>query len=221
MEHLHATLLAILTGFVSGFILSVPVGPVNLTIVNEGARRGLLWAALIGFGAVAMEAIYCALAFTGFAVLFEGHVIKGIMEVASFLFFLYLGIRFLRVHRISEISVPKHQFVKLNPHSAFAIGFVRVMGNPGVFLFWIVLATRFRARGLVESSLMGSFSCVGGVIAGTGSWFSGLAYMVSRGHGKFTEKTLLRMEHISGICLLIMAAGEGLHILWQLARHEL
>jgi hypothetical protein len=62
---------------------------------------------------------------------------------------------------------------------------------------------------------------VGGVIAGTGSWFSGLAYMVSRGHGKFTEKTLLRMEHISGICLLVMAAGEGLHILWQLARHEL
>ena len=65
LDHIPC-LLAALTGFLSGFVLSVPVGPVNLTIINEGARRGLLWALLIGFGATAMEVIYCALAFTGF-----------------------------------------------------------------------------------------------------------------------------------------------------------
>jgi len=32
--------LAALTGFISGLLLSIPVGPVNLTILNEGARRG-------------------------------------------------------------------------------------------------------------------------------------------------------------------------------------
>ena len=64
---LPPTIIAALTGFLSGFFLSVPVGPVNLTIMNEGARRGLLWALMIGLGAVTMEVIYCALAFTGFA----------------------------------------------------------------------------------------------------------------------------------------------------------
>lgn len=29
-----------LTGFISGLLLSVPVGPINLTLINEGARRG-------------------------------------------------------------------------------------------------------------------------------------------------------------------------------------
>ena len=47
----HPVVFAGLTGLVSGFIISIPVGPVNLTIVNEGARRGLKWAALIGAGA--------------------------------------------------------------------------------------------------------------------------------------------------------------------------
>ena len=44
MFHLPPIALATLTGFISGLLLSIPVGPVNLTIMNEGARRGFKWA---------------------------------------------------------------------------------------------------------------------------------------------------------------------------------
>jgi len=62
--------LAVTTGFISGLLLSIPVGPVNLTIMNEAARRGFKWAFLIGLGATIMEVIYCTVAFTGFASFF-------------------------------------------------------------------------------------------------------------------------------------------------------
>lgn len=222
MSHLPPNLLAALTGFLFGFFLSVPVGPVNLTIMNEGARRGLIWAVLIGFGATAMETIYCALAFTGFANFFEGRMVKAALELFSFVFMLYLGIRFLTVKSIPSVAPVEAQIQKkFTPHSAFATGFVRVMGNPGVFLFWIVLAAMFRARDWVEPTLAGTCSCVGGVMVGTSVWFCGLSYGVSRGHGKFNERTLLRMEQISGICLLLLALGQGAHIVWQMSRHKL
>ena len=48
----------------------MPVGPVNLTIINEGARRGFKWAVLIGLGAATMDVIYCTIAFTGFSSFF-------------------------------------------------------------------------------------------------------------------------------------------------------
>jgi threonine/homoserine/homoserine lactone efflux protein len=218
----HPFLMAALTGFFFGFILSVPVGPVNLTIINEGARRGLLWALLIGFGATAMEVIYCALAFTGFASFFDGRVIKAAMELTSFVFFLYLGIRFLMARAIVPMAPVEDKLQeKLHPRSAFAIGFVRVMGNPGVLLFWIVLAANFKSREWVPSSVAGVASCVAGVAAGTNLWFSGLSYAVSRGHRKFTERTLLRMEHVSGLCLLALALVQGAHIVWQMSRHQL
>jgi threonine/homoserine/homoserine lactone efflux protein len=218
----HPFLLAALTGFLSGFILSVPVGPVNVSIINEGARRGLLWALLIGFGATAMEVIYCALAFTGFASLFTGKVMKAAMELISFVFMLYLGIRFLMTRAIKVIAPVEEKLQKkFHPHSAFAIGFVRVMGNPGVFLFWIVLAANFKSREWVPSSVAGVASCVAGVAGGTNLWFSGLSYAVSRGHKKFTERTLLRMEHISGLCLLGLALIQGAHIVWQMSQHQL
>ena len=64
--------IAALAGFVSAFVFSsIPVGPVNLAIINEGARRGFLWAMLIGLGAAAMEVSYCAIAFAGFSSFFE------------------------------------------------------------------------------------------------------------------------------------------------------
>jgi len=218
----HPFLLAALTGFLSGFILSVPVGPVNLTIINEGARRGLLWALLIGFGASSMEVIYCALAFTGFASFFDGVVLKAAMELVSFIFMLYIGIRFLNERGIPP-SAPVEERIKerINPHSAFAIGFVRVMGNPGVFLFWIVLAANFKSRDWVGASVGDVCSCVAGVGAGTSLWFCGLSYGVSRGHGKFTEKTLLRMEHGSGVAMLLLALAQGIHIVLQMVRHQI
>ncbi len=214
--------LAFIVGFVSGFILSVPVGPVNVTIINESARRGLGWALLIGFGASFMEVIYCALAFTGFASLFTGRVMKAIMELVSFAFMLYLGIRFLMTKQVPASTTEEGKLQqKLHPHSAFAIGLVRVMGNPGVFLFWIVLAVKFRASDWVGGTWGDVWMCVAGVGAGTSLWFSGLSYAVSRGYGKFSEKTLLRMEHGSGIAMLLLAAAEGAHIVVQMVKHQL
>ena len=51
----HPIILAALTGLISGLLISIPVGPVNLTIINEGSRRGFRWAMFIGLGAISME----------------------------------------------------------------------------------------------------------------------------------------------------------------------
>src|SRR6202142_1877587 len=95
MPELQSILLSALTGFISGLVLSLPVGPVNLTIINEGARRGFKWAVVIGLGASTMDVIYCTIAFTGFSSFFDNHMVKASMEVFSFVFMLFLGVKFL------------------------------------------------------------------------------------------------------------------------------
>jgi threonine/homoserine/homoserine lactone efflux protein len=214
--------LAALTGFISGLVLSIPIGPVNLTIINEGARRGFVWAALIGLGATVMEVIYCAIAFTGFASLFSNGVVKAAMELFSFVFMLYLGCKFLLARTVIGVSrIEERIEEKLHPHSAFLIGFVRVMGNPGVLVFWIILAANFISREWVDPSLSGRMACVVGVAVSTGLWFFGLSYAVSLGHKRLSERTLIRMEHISGVVLLVLALIHGGTIIWQMARHRL
>jgi threonine/homoserine/homoserine lactone efflux protein len=222
-------LLAGLTGFVSGLILSIPVGPVNLTILNEGARRGFKWAVLIGLGATTMEVIYCFIAFTGFASFFTQGYVKAAMELFSFIFILFLGIKFLMAKSVqvpvqfgsAASKIEERLEERLHPHSAFMTGLVRVMGNLGVLVFWIFLAANFISREWVTPDWPGKLACVAGVALGTGLFFVVLSYRASRGHGQFNEKTLLRMEHVSGVCLLILALIHAVTIIWQMARHKI
>src|SRR3954465_6362405 len=146
MPELPPNLLSGLTGFISGFLLSIPVGPVNLSIINEGARRGFRWALLIGIGATVMEVIYCFIAFTGFASFFSRGYIQAGMELFSFVFMLFLGTKFLLVKSVGQAPVDlgasaqkfeQHIGQRLHPHSAFMTGLVRVLGNLGVLVFWI------------------------------------------------------------------------------------
>ena len=100
-------------------------------------------------------------------------------------------------------------------------GFVRVMGNLGVLLFWIVLAANLMAREWVDAdSFAAKAACVGGVALGTNTWFVALSFGVSRGHGRFSEKTLLRLQHFSGICLIIFGLIHGTNIAYHLAKQS-
>jgi threonine/homoserine/homoserine lactone efflux protein len=222
-------LVAGLTGFLSGLLLSIPVGPINLTILNEGARRGFKWAALIGSGATVMEVIYCFIAFTGFASFFAGDYIKQGLELFSFVFMLFLGIKFVMAKSVQApvqlgAAADKLQLrlgEKLHPHSAFMTGLVRVMGNVGVLVFWVILAANFLSRGWVTPDWPGKLACVAGVAVGVGGWFFGLSWLVSLGHGKFSEQSLLRMERISGVGLLVLALIHGGTIIWEMRKAQL
>ncbi|MDD5140574.1 MAG: LysE family transporter [Verrucomicrobiales bacterium] len=230
MSGTHPVLLAAIAGFVCALIFaSIPVGPINLTILNEGAQRGFRWALLIGLGASVMDAIYCAISFTGLSSFFDHGIVKATMQVCSFVFLLFLGFKFLLAQTVKVPTkldaatelIETRLEQKLHPHSAFMTGFVRVLGNLGVLLTWIILSANLMAHDWVDDLRKAKVACVSGVFAGTVVWFLILSFGVSRGHGKFSEKTLLRFQHISGICLIIAGLFDGANIVWHLAKHKL
>src|SRR5712671_3355876 len=201
------------TGFAFGFLVSIPVGPINISIVNEGARRGFGWAFLIGLGATLMEVIYCAIAFAGFTNLFDSRWVKATMELVSFLLMLYLGVKYLLAHSLPattrSIETVEH---RLHPHTAFWTGLVRCLGNPGVLLFWITISALFISHEWMDETWQSKGACLAGVALGCFSWFTLLSYLVSRGHGKFSTTSLLRMSQFSGASVLAVAIISGVRL---------
>lgn len=233
MQDLQPIMLATLAGYLCALIFaSIPFGPINLTILNEGTQRGFRWAWMIGFGASIMDTTYCGISFTGLSQFFDHGVVKASMQVFTFVFLLLLGIKFMaskEVGRPSRLNAATERIEarleqKIHPHSAFMTGFVRVMGNLGVLLTWIVVAAYLMSNKALWSSedwvqdhWPAKVACVGGVFLGTNSWFLGLSFAVSRGYGRCSDKGLLRMQQFSGLCLIFAALFGGAHIVWQLA----
>ena len=143
------------------------------------------------------------------------------MELLSFVFLIYLGIKYL-VTASLPATTPTVEAVehKLHPHTAFWIGFVRVLGNPAVLLFWITVSATFISHDWIDDTFVSKGICVLGTFVGGMLWFILLSFLVAKGHGKFSTKALVRMAHISGAILLLAGIVIGYRLINMLAlRH--
>lgn len=215
----HPLLLALITGILSGFLVSIPVGPINLAVINESARRGAWAALMIGVGAVAMELVYVALSFAGSAQFLGSRMMRAVIELVSFLLMVFLGVRFLIAAKLEQ-SPHSVEVIedRLHPHTAFMIGFVRVLGNPGVLLLWLTMAATFISHDWMDNTWSSKGVCIAGIAIGALCWFIILSYTVSLGHGKFSTRTLLALSHFSGACLLVIALVVAARLVMLLAR---
>ncbi len=209
------------TGFLAGYIACIPVGPVNVTIINEGALRGFRHALFVGLGAVLMETIYSAIAFAGFAQLFDSPWMRAIMELVSFVVVSAIGVKYLMTR---EMPATPHAVEiveqRLHPHTAFMTGFVRVLGNPATLIWWIAFAAAAVAHEWVDEHWVSKGIAVCGIGMGAMTWFAKIGYAVSLGRGRFSTKALLRTAHVSGILLILAGLFMGGRLVVALARHR-
>ncbi len=205
-------------GVVAGFVASIPGGPINATLIAEGARRGIRWCLFLGFGAVLMEAIYCGVAFAGFAQVFELRWVRATMELASFLLMLWLGVKYLRGTQIPGTEQVEN-FVeeRFHPHTAFWTGFLRVLGNPGVLLLWVTVAAMLLSREWLENRWVSKWPFISGVAVGGMAWFGLVAWGIARGGSGFSATALRRMSRASGFLLLVVAVVVGVRLIELLA----
>ena len=235
MADTHPIMVAALAGFVCALFFSSLPGPINLTILNEGAQSGFKRAFFIGLGAATMDVVYASVSFTGISQFVDHGVAQTMMRVMGFVFLLFLGGKFLFAKPVQE-PTPFNRAIgkieerieqKVHPHSAFGVGFVRVAANLGVLVAWVALSATlmstkafFSKQEWVDDAIPAKAACVGGVFTGAMLWFLLWSFIVSRGHGKFSAKTLLRLQRISGLGLVGIAIYEGLRIAWHLAKHQ-
>ncbi len=210
---IRALLFSWFVGFSSGFLASVPLGPINITIINDGARRGFLGAWMIGLGAVVMDMIYCSVGFAGFTPIFGSRVVRAAMELGSFLLVFILGLKYLLAKPVlAKNPCPSKIEKQWRPHSSFMIGFARVLGNPGVLLFWITIAATLTSQHWVHRTLESKAVCIAGIGVGASLWFSILSYAVTKLHHHVSPKTLTRLSQLSGATLLGISLVVGYRI---------
>lgn len=217
----HPLIEATVTGVIAGVLVSILPGPINISVIHEGASRGFLRALMIGLGAVAMETVYCAVGFASISSLFQSRMMHAAIELISFILVLFLGLKYLIAPKLAKTSQSADKIEhRLHPHTAFMIGFVRVLGNPSVLFVWITLSATFTAHGWVDPDWTSKSLCIGGVTVGAALWFAVLSYSVSLGHQKLSDRVLLRLSHLCGALLLVMALIIGVRLVRVLANPE-
>ena len=212
-------LIAIISGAITGFICAVPVGPINVAIMEEGIQNGRKQAFIIAIGALLMEMIYCIIAFSGFATLFSDKIILATVELISFLAVTFFGIKYLMIDAVT-VQGKRAKVVenRLSPHTAFWTGFVRVLVNPNVLLFWIMISAVLISNQTIQAEWKSRMACVIGAAIGIGSWFTLLVIGSARAKNRFSDKTLVKFSQISGVLLLLLSIVIAVRLIGTVAQ---
>ena len=179
----------------------MPVGPVNLTVINQALRRGLGAGFLIGLGAICADAVYASLVLWGHSSILETPRIFGIprksivlgVRSAAVVVIALLGIRYL-IFKPERFNNSEAVANNLDAHwhhpQVFFLGFALTITNLMLVVVWATLITVVFAHELVTPRLVSRILCIAGVLVGGAIWFFLLSFFVSRAHRRVKSETL-------------------------------
>ncbi len=199
----------LLKGFIIGFSLAVPVGPIGLLCIRRTLTRGPAAGIASGMGAATADGVYGLIAALGITFisnfLFNHHIT---LRFIGGCILCYLGIKIIR-------SIPSEDLnsAKENGHvHDYVSTLLLTLTNPVTV---VVFAAIFAAAGVgdTEGNYLGATVLVAGVVSGSALWWLILCGAVSYFHGKVNDRVLKLVNRVSGTLI----AGFGLVVLLSLA----
>ena len=215
MEDLFQSILA---GFIAGFVVAVPVGPVNLTVINQALRRGFGTAFLVGVGAMCAETVYASLMLWGHSSILDAPRIVRVMRIIAVVVIAAMGIRYL-LFKSERMGDSADQARKLDERwhhpQSFFLGFALTISNLMLVVVWATVITLLFAHEWVVPTRASRMLCAMGVLTGGSTWFLLLAFFVSRAHRRVKDQTLTVLVRCCGVLFLGFAAW----LAWKLFQH--
>ncbi len=211
-------MVAFLVGGLIGLVVSIPIGPINVTVISKGFKQGFKNAFAVGLGASAMDFLYSGASMLGLSAIVHKIEVNVIFQIIGFLLLLYLGIRDVTTKVESfryENFVPKNGRF----HSAFLVGVFMYISNPTLVAFWITLSGMIQSSGTIVNSLGDGMFFALGVGSGTALWYYSLLKAIFWKRDSFKAETLTVLSKISGYIMLAFSAYIGYELLIHFLRH--
>jgi threonine/homoserine/homoserine lactone efflux protein len=201
-------LLAALTGFIFGFVGSIPIaGPIAVLVFGRGVgdkpRSGLYLAA----GSAIAEGGYAYLAFWGFSAFLTKYAwVEPVSFGTAAVILIGLGIHLvLRKPKDASAAAAPAADPNVGNKRSFFLGFTITALNPTVIANWTAAVTSLYGLHWVNFDSGAALPFSAGACLGITSWFATLLSLLTRFRQAFSGATLDRVIRIAGYCVLVLS----------------
>jgi predicted secreted hydrolase/threonine/homoserine/homoserine lactone efflux protein len=203
-----AMLEAMLRGFIIGFSIAAPVGPIGVLCIRRTLAYGRWMGFVSGLGAAMADAIYGSIAGFGLAFIASFLVNQQVwLRLVGGLFLLYLGIRIFLDRPASQAAQVKREGMQ----SAYLSTFILTLTNPLTILSFAAVFT-----GLGLASQAGNYGEAGmlvlGVFLGSAGWWLVLTSLANLFRNRMNLKAMTWVNRASGLIIVTF----GVAALWGL-----
>ena len=229
-------IIAIIIGAITGWLMSMPIGPVNAAAISRTLKYNFRAGLAVGIGAAIMDMIYCGGAAQIHQFLVTSPIINLIFELVGFIVLIWLGTRQLRSvraehkkqrsnHNGKQKEIPESSMaaaamkrMHLKQQSAFVplvLGILLYATNVMAVPEWIIVAGLWRSWGVLGIGFNINAMFALGAGLGTAGWYLTLVRWISKHHRGFKASTLRKINLGTGIAMLVFGGYFGYQIIFD------
>lgn len=200
-----------LIGAAVGALTGVPIGPVNVAVIDAAYRHHLRRAVAVGLGGAVSDMTYAAVGILGLGPLLLAHpsVPPTLYGVSGVVLIVY-GILTVRAQPIDPGNTGSDEGGNgAYFWSGFGLGAALILLNPATLITWVVivgsaLAGATRSQGLAAAV---------GVGCGSAAWFTVVAYLANHGKKVLGKKAvwITRVVGAGLICYGLFSIGRAIY----------
>jgi L-lysine exporter family protein LysE/ArgO len=189
-------------GFLLGLGAAVPIGAINVLIMNTALYRYSA-AVAIGVGAIVSDMTYLILIFFGFLHFIDNPILTKTMTIIGAFFMAYLAwtifkSRYEPIHIIPTKKIPLWKYCLK--------GYLLTLTNPYSLIFW------FSISAYISSKELNSVATISGLLLSTSLWVTLMPLVIHRTKHLISQKMAILFSIFSSFILLFFTIA----MLWKL-----
>ena len=194
----------LLIGIAAGALTGVPIGPVNVAVIDAAYRHTMRRAIAVGLGGALADGFYAAAGVLGVTPILNRYPnIPPILYAISGVVLLIYGFFTARSQPVApaaEATSGSQQKIEnaREMREGFTVGLLLIILNPAAIVTWVVIMGTI----IPEATLSGGIACAIGVMVGSFGWFALVAYLTQKGKNVLGEKAAW-IPRLVGIALMV------------------
>jgi len=205
-------MIALGLGIIIGFLMCIPVGPINVWVINTLIKHNFRSAFSIALGGALMDFIYFMVILSGLSFFRFSPTTVLVFKVIGVLFLLVFGMR--EIFYRSEVLTEQEKALKKIPHSSsfFLMGILIYTSNPTLIATMTGLAAMIKSWGLFHEGLFNHTLLSLGLAVGSTLWFFILLKGVMKYQSRIPAKFFTFFARSSGILIVLFSLYMAINV---------
>ena len=196
--------MALLIGIIGGFVMSIPIGPINVWVIKTCVKKGMKISLAIALGGSVMDFIYFFIVLSGLSWLEFSESLAFYLKLIGVCFIFLLGLRELMAKNIL-LHDPKYRATPKELLGAVLLGVIIYTSNPTLLFTMTALGAFLKSLELFPFTQWNILLISTGVGLGTFLWFVVLTQVIRRYREVILKKYLSYFTKISGILMITLS----------------
>jgi threonine/homoserine/homoserine lactone efflux protein len=197
--------IALVVGLIAGFLISIPVGPINVAVVNTFIKHNFKLAFAIAVGGGLMDFVYFIVFLNGLSLFQLPDQITLILKIVGVLFIFGFGLKEVFIKKANFNLSEKDNKKTPTVIGFFLLGVIIYASNPTLLATMSGLAAFFRSWNLIANDFYHYLAVSIGLGIGSALWSYVLIVVMRKYQKRLPEQFFINFSRTCGVLIILIS----------------